>query len=253
MSHHHHHHHHHGHDCDHDRDRLRLEAVITSVGFDDLLDLTLTRNHPHLDTAIVVTTHDDRKTQAVAHKHGAICVQTDLFGKNGRVFNKGAAINAGMDRFQFHGWRMHLDADIALPDNFRRVIFNHTHLDPDCLYGADRINVVGKSNIQAATNGAPQYQHRCLVEAGSGGDIGARYVCSLRGYCPLGFFQMWNSRAQKDYPYSLGTAAHDDVMFAAQWSEQHRRHLPSVIVYQLCATEPTWGENWEGRKQPRLG
>src|SRR5580693_7111178 len=74
---------------------LRLEAVTVCVGFDDLLDLTLGLNHPHLDTLIVVTSHADRATQAVAKKHGAICVQTDLFGKNGRNFNKGAAINAG--------------------------------------------------------------------------------------------------------------------------------------------------------------
>ena len=57
---------------------LRLEAVTVCVGFDDLLDLTLPLNHPHLDTMIVVTSHDDRATQQVAKKHGAICVQTEL-------------------------------------------------------------------------------------------------------------------------------------------------------------------------------
>ena len=49
---------------------LRLEAVTACFGFDDLLDATLALNHPHLDTTIVVTSHDDRRTQAVAHKHG---------------------------------------------------------------------------------------------------------------------------------------------------------------------------------------
>src|SRR5580700_5612305 len=83
---------------------LRLEAVTVSVGFDDFLDVTLGLNHPHLDTQIVVTTHADRATQAVARKHGAICVLTDLFTKNGRNFNKGAAINAGFSRFQYYGW-----------------------------------------------------------------------------------------------------------------------------------------------------
>src|SRR5437899_1923841 len=108
---------------------LRLEVVTISVGFDDLLDITLTRNHAHFDTYIVVTTHADRRTQAVCRKHSATCVLSDLFFKNGRNFNKGAAINAGFDYFQYHGWRLHLDADIILPDNFRRLLFNHTSLD----------------------------------------------------------------------------------------------------------------------------
>src|ERR1700726_1301465 len=119
-----------------EREALRLEAVPICVGFDDFLDVTLSLNHCHLDTMIVVTSHDDRKTQLVARKHGAICVQTDLFKKNGRSFNKGAAVNAGFDHFQYHGWRLHLDADIVLPDNFRRLLFNHSHLDRDAIYGA---------------------------------------------------------------------------------------------------------------------
>src|SRR5207244_10492182 len=48
---------------------LRLEAVTVCVGFDDILDVTLALNHPHLDTMIVVTSHDDKRTHHVAHKH----------------------------------------------------------------------------------------------------------------------------------------------------------------------------------------
>src|SRR4051812_6235528 len=86
-------------------DDLRLEAVTVSIGFDDMLDVAIELNHPHVDTFIVVTSHDDVRTQAVAKKHGAICVQTDLAKKNGRNFNKGAAINAGLGHFQYFGWR----------------------------------------------------------------------------------------------------------------------------------------------------
>jgi hypothetical protein len=234
-----------------DCEDLRLECVTTCVGFDDLLDVTLTLNHAHVDTMIVVTSHDDRRTQAVAHKHGAVCVQTDLFRKNGRKFNKGAAINAGMDWFQYKGWRLHLDADMVLPDNFRRMLFNHTHLDKDTLYGADRVNVIGRSNIKKVLE-TPQHLHRALVEPPTTDPIGARFVCPLNGYLPLGFFQLWHARCQKDYPYSLGTAAHDDTMFAAQWPRSKRAHLPTVVCYQLCPAQPEWGMNWNGRTSPRL-
>ena len=230
---------------------LRLEAVTTCVGFDDFLDATLPLNFPHLDTMVVVTTHADRRTQAVAAKHGAFCVQSDLFFKNGRGFNKGAAINAGMDFFQYHGWRMHIDSDIVLPDNFRRLLFNHTHLDPNAVYGADRVDVVGADALTEIRRN-PQHSCRCLVSANSL-PLSPRYVDPLRGYCPLGFFQLWNARTQKCYPYSLGTAAHDDVMFAAQWPHTHRRHLPTAICYHLCSRPPRWSENWDGnRRQPRL-
>lgn len=222
------------------------------MGFDDLLDVTLNANHGHFDTMIVVTAQDDRLTQAVCQKYGATCVQTDLFRKNGRKFNKGAAINAGFGYFQWRGWRMHLDADIVLPDNFRRILFNHTNLDKNTIYGADRVNVIGKDALACALN-TPQHLHRVLLESSHPGPVGARFICPLNGYLPLGFFQLWNAKCQKDYPYSLGTAAHDDTMFSALWPATHRAHLPSVVCYQLCAREPKWGENWDGkRQQPRL-
>jgi len=237
----------------HSAESLRLEAVTACVGFDDLLDVTLGLNHPHLDTMIVVTSHEDRRTQQVAQKHGAICVQTDLFRKNGRRFNKGAALNAGMARWQYHGWRLHLDSDIALPDNFRRVLFNHTHLDENCIYGADRVDVIGLDELRTIRAHGPQHSHCAFIAPGGNRPLSPRYVDPLRGYVPIGFFQLWHAGSQKPYPWSLGSAAHDDVMFAEQWATAHRRHLPTVICYHLCAREPALGENWDGqRRQPRI-
>lgn len=234
------------------RDDLRLEAVTVSVGFDDFLDVTLGLNHPHFDTMIVVTSHGDRKTQAVARKHGAICVQTDLFSKNGRNFNKGAAINAGFGHFQYQGWRLHLDSDIVLPDNARRILFNHSHLDKECIYGCDRVNVVGLDALWKI-RGYPQHKHGCLVSVEHPVPVGARFVDTLHGYVPIGFFQLWHANNQHPYPYSLGSAAHDDVLFAAQWPHSQRRHLPGIICLHVCAASACWGENWDGRrKQPRL-
>jgi glycosyltransferase involved in cell wall biosynthesis len=239
-------------------DATRLEAITTCVGFDDLLDVTLGGNHPHLDTMIVVTSHSDQKTQQVCRKYGAICVQTDLFHKNQRGFNKGAAINAGFNRFQHHGWRLHLDADIILPDNFRRVLFNHSHLDRSCLYGADRVDVVGRGELKdlaAKVNQVPQHCWSVWIDpsTGHGRQIGHRYVDTLSGYVPPGFFQLWHASQQKDYPWSLGDATHDDIAFAMQWAGEHRRLLPTALCYHLCAAPPELGQNWDGkRRQPRL-
>lgn len=229
---------------------MRIEAVTTYVGFDDILDVTLARNHGQVDTFIVVTSHDDRKTQMVARKHSAICVESDLFTKNGRNFNKGAAINQGMSHFQYHGWRMHLDVDIVLADSFRRVLFNHTALDTQCIYGCDRIDVIGEQELQKI---ALQHRFRFLMYSSIRRPIGARFISSLYGYVPIGFFQMWHATQQRDYPYSLGNACHDDVLFAAQWPELNRRVLPSSVCYHLRPNHSgKWGENWNGRTQARL-
>lgn len=236
--------------CKYTAEALRLEAVTACVGFDDILDYTLEANHPHLDTMIVVTSHRDTRTQLVAKKHGAICVQTDLFTKNGRTTNIGAALNAGMARWQYNGWRMRLDADIALPDNFRRVLFNHTHLDRSTIYGADRVDVVGAEALHALRR-SPQAGWSFFVKPG--GVVSPRYVDTLRGYMPIGFFQLWHSSCEKPYPFSLGTAATDDVMFAEQWPRENRRLLPTVVCAHLCSRPPTLKENWEGRTSPRFG
>jgi hypothetical protein len=247
-------HDHYQHPHPHSCEDLRLEAVTVSVGFDDLLEVSLQMNLPHLDTMIVVTSHDDNKTHKLCKKYGAFCVQTDLFRKNKRQFNKGAAINIGFGYWQYHGWRMYLDSDIVLPDNFRRVIFNHTNLQKSKLYGADRINVVGKANIdKIRKNGiTPQFTNRCFVESGHAEKIGGRFVSMLHGYLPLGYFQLWNAKTQKAYPYSLGSCEHDDTLFSALWPENQRELLPSTLVYHLCPRAPKWSENWEGRKSPRL-
>ena len=115
--------------------------------------------------------------------------------------------------------------------------------------------MIGNEIAQLKGGIPPQHQHSCLVGAHTNPSrsIGDRFVDNLNGYCPIGYFQMWNALCQKPYPFSVGTAAHDDVMFAALWPRSHRQLLPGVIVHHLCAQAPKWGENWDGvRRQPRL-
>ncbi len=252
--------------CNHppSAEHCKLECVVVCMNFDDVLDYALALNHPHVDHMIVVTSHEDKRTQRVAAKHSATLVVTDLHQKNGRNFNKGAAINAGFGYFQYQGWRMHLDADIILADNFRRLLFNHTHINPAFIYGADRVDLVGLAALEEMIRARiqmPQHMHWSGVSSAHGGAVhqkqasssSARFVDKLHGYVPIGFFQLWHADYHKPYPYSLGTAAHDDVLFATQWKQEHRRLLPSAFVYHLVARPPYYGENWDGRRrQPRI-
>jgi glycosyltransferase involved in cell wall biosynthesis len=238
-------------------DWLRLEYVTTCVGFDDLLDLTLARNIGQFDTVIVVTSHEDHKTQSCVRKHGATLVLSDLFKKDGRTFNKGAAINDGFNYFRFYGWRCFLDSDILLPAGFRQRLYNHEELVQYCLYGVDRMDVNGKEAIQKLLEShgfERQHMHGCLLGA-TAGELSHRYTQQLSGPGVLGYFAMWNASCQKPYPYSLGTAQHDDIAWSNLWPRGQRRHITSSLVYHLHPGNytPIIGQNWDGnRRMPRL-
>jgi hypothetical protein len=229
---------------------IYLEGLTVSVNYADFLDETLSENLGHFDEFAVVTAADDRATQAVCHRHGVICVKTDVHREDPLDrFNKGLMINLGLAHLRNRGWLLHLDADIVLPDRLRFML-HKGRLQEDCLYGADRINVLGHAAWQKVKQSSAyqrQYHHRYLVSAGGAG-LGARLVHNEYGYCPLGCFQLWHSRHRdRRYHFSQGSAEHSDVLFALQWPAAKRVLLPGVFVYHLESEPARIGANWNGR------
>ena len=248
---------------------IYLEGLTVSVNYADFLDETLSENLGHFDEFAVVTARDDRATQAVCDRHGVICVKSDVY----RVdpldqFNKGLMINLGLAHLRNRGWLLHLDADIVLCDRLR-FILNKSRLDADCLYGADRVNVVGRGPWEAVKRSADyrrQYRHRYLVSPAQGapggapstlrqgaGRLGARLIHNEYGYCPIGYFQLWHSKhGARRYHFSQGSAEHSDVLFALQWPAASRILLPGVFVYHLESEPAKIGANWNGRVTKRF-
>jgi hypothetical protein len=233
-----------------------LEGVITCVNFSDYLDETLYFNLHHFDRLVVVTTHDDVKTQDVCAKHSIDCVCTDVFHEFGAKFCKGLAINLGLANLRCTGWVVHFDADIILPDNFRNAL-NGVGLQKDCIYGADRINVVGRSTFEKLKSDPHfrrQFQRRYLVLPAQNvnsqfNTLGARLFHKEFGYTPIGFFQLWYGPSGKKYPTVVNDSAeHTDVVHALQWPRCKRILLPNVIVYHLESEQSKMGQNWRGRK-----
>jgi hypothetical protein len=227
-----------------------LEGLAVSVGYGDFLETTLQHNLDHFDNFVVVTSYDDRRTQAVCARHGVTCVQTDHHRDDGAAFNKGLLINLGLAHLRHRGWIMHLDADIALPDRARWVL-SKSRLDADCIYGADRLEVVGRrtwERLQDDPCFRRQYRYKYLV-GGPTLPLGARLLHNEYGYCPIGYFQLWNARhAQRRYHDSQGSAEHSDVLFALQWPARQRLLLPGMLVYHLQSEAAPMGANWQGRK-----
>ncbi len=155
--------------------------------------------------------------------------------------------------YDFSPWRAQLDADIILPDNFRRMLFNNSHLERSCLYGADRMDVIGREEMKAVFDYRhPQHTEGVFLHPKHPRALSPRYVDKLHGYVPLGYFGLWHASTQKPYPYSLGDASHDDIAFGILWPESCRRLLPSALLYHLCSEPPKLGQNWEKRTSKRL-
>lgn len=262
--HHHHHHDHHEHHHDHHHKPEphnhhrhgigRLEAITVCVDYADFLEVTLQHNLHHFDEFVVVTSHEDKATQAVCERHGVICVVTDSITERGDGFNKGNAINIGLAHLRHTGWLIHLDADVVLPDRFRSML-DKSRLNEDAIYGADRINIRSREQYEKliGTNEFKrQFHHKYLVNVPESFPIGARLLHNEYGYCPIGYFQLWHASQKKRYPYNQGSAEHTDVLFSLQWRVEKRLLLPNVIVYHLESERARMGKNWNGRQTKKF-
>lgn len=231
---------------------MKLEGVIVCSSYSDFLAETLPQNMHYFDRLVIVTSPHDRATQALCERLSVPCVVTDVMFERGHHFNKGMAINMGLGHLNADGWVLHLDADIVLPHNFRRLL-DHARLERENIYGADRLNIYGWDAWQKHKHSHHNsHAYRYLVNAPKH-ELGARLLHEEFGYTPIGYFQLWHG--SKRYPIHQGNAEHTDVLFALQWARKHRVLLPEVFVYHLDSnTSPgQMGENWNGRKSPPFG
>lgn len=240
----------------------KVEAIIVCKDYSDFLAETLPENLSQLDDIIVVTHKDDKATQAVCNKNSVHFITTDSFEEYGHVFNKGAAINLGLDQLRAEDWVLHLDADIVLCKDFRRML-RQAQLKKDAIYGADRINVYGYDAWhRLKPKLGRHYQDRWFVDPGFAHDpegpdgtrFGTRVIHKEYGWVPIGFFQLWHSSAGHRYNVKRGAASGTDVLFPAQWPRDKRVLLPDVLVYHLDSElTHKMGTNWKGRKSQPFG
>lgn len=98
----------------------RVKALVVSVDYGDLLAVTLPHNAATLDEVVVVTAaHDTETIRVVESVPKARLFVTDLFYKGGARFNKGLAVEAGLDALGRDGWMLIHDADVLFPRDWR--------------------------------------------------------------------------------------------------------------------------------------
>lgn len=209
-----------------------MRAITVCVDFSDVLALTLCRNAPHFDQVVVVSAPDDRETAAVvASVPNAELFTTDAFYRDGAVFNKGAAMELGLDHLGRHRdeWLCIFDADTLMPGNL-----------------LDRIAGLPPGNIYSP-------RRRLLADPSQWHEgISWRSLPTARDEECAGYFQLFHSRdpVLRETPW-YGTdwrhAGGCDSDLAARWSMRRRIRLKWHVLHFGVD-----GQNWCGRVMKRV-
>jgi len=227
--------------------------VIVCRDYSDFLGYTLPHNKQLFDKLVVVTSKEDKKTQKLCefyHVHCVICPELSLPG-----MWKGDAIEAGLRRLDCDGWVLHLDGDIWLPPQTRRLL-ERANLDPSMVYGADRFNVHGVNEWLKFLR-EPLLQHECeaYIHLGNNDfEVATRVMAHDTGWIPIGFFQLWNPEVSKiwHYPRAHSDAGRTDMLFSKQWPRSKRGFIPEIVCYHLESERAGMAANWQGRVTPEF-
>lgn len=246
---------------------MRIEAitVCTSLkpgapSYDDFLEVAARHNRGHFDRWIVVTAPWDGATRELARRWNMELLLTEEAHQDGQ-FRKGLMIQRAQRLLSADAWRLHLDADIVLPTTFRTAL-SVANLDPECIYGVDRVCVKSWQQWQDLLNSgylSHQWDYHCRVTFPRGVEVGARWASSQQGFAPIGFMQLWHAKADeavsfqmRSYPSDHGEASRSDTQMSLQWDRRKRVLLPEVIAVHLESEDAPMGSNWTGRKTKRF-
>ena len=246
--------------------RDRIEAVTVSVGYGDFLAETAQTNVHIFDKWLIVTSPDDEETREVCRRFSLpVLLTEDGRGHCGNPadFCKGRMIERGLQHLAADGWRVQLDADIALPSRTRHLICG-AELQQNKIYGIDRVMVRSFKMWQELlhsgwlTSNCHDYHNRLRWPKGV--EVGSRWVNMEVGYVPIGFFQMWHSTQDlwrgiriRPYPTIHNDACRTDVQFGLLWDRPSRELLPEVVGVHIEPEPSPLGANWKGRRTPRFG
>ena len=236
-----------------------LKAVVVCSKYDDFLRYTLPENKFLFNEIVVVTDHEDKATKRVCEFYHVKAIPTDALNTRKGQFCKGAGIQEGLEALGIkhakeNEWFLHLDADMWLPPQTRRLL-EEAKLDKHFLYGCDRFIVKGQQAWhEFREKEILHLQHEDYTWVHTDAFPTGTRVCAYGGYVPLGFFQLWNPAVSgvKDYPTEHTTAARSDILFATQWTRAERHSIPEIIGYHLESNDSDKAVNWSGRKSARF-
>jgi len=239
-----------------------IEGVIVCVGMDDYLAWSLPLNAHIFDKLVVVTSEGDWHTQNLCKFYNIECVVSNIFNNN--EFPKGVAINLGLDRLSRKGLLIHQDVDIICPKRTREML-TIAKLQPDTIYGANRMNCIGFENwIKFMSKPSLIHEKEIYVHQGAfpmGAIVSKTYTKDVEfefepGFCPIGFFQAWfDNGTKKIYPTEHKDCSRADMQFSlVNYPKRVNRQLiPELVLIHLMTEDAKiQGINWKGRKTKRF-
>lgn len=239
-----------------------IEAITICVEYDDFLSETIPYNMPLFDRWIIVTSPRDKATRNLCKKYGLECLLTGD-GQVMNEFRKGRMIERGLQHLTANGWRVHIDADMALPRHFRNAI-NSAELSENAIYGVDRLMCKSWQLWQRVKSSGyldgGQHANSHMIHFPDWLPMGARWSSHATGYVPIGAFQLWHSSEDlwsgirtKPYPQFHNNACRTDIQQGLKWDRPNRQLLPEVVAVHLESEPCKTGTNWSGRKTKRFG
>lgn len=210
-----------------------INGITVSVGYGDILAVTLPRNAKHFEHVIVVTDSKDKETRDVIAKvPNAVPYITDSFYLDGATFNKGRALEEGLQCIDCeglgHGWILVHDADILMPD-----VMPLESCVPGNLYNPPR------RMLYDPTQWREDLDWKTLDLAGDVNEF-------------PGYFQLFHTsdpvlRSRPWYAVDWKHAGGCDSAFQKKWSAD-KKFRPDFEVLHLGED----GKNWCGRATKRM-
>ncbi len=239
-----------------------IEAVTVCIGYDDFLSQIVPFNRPIFSRWVIVTSASDSRTREVCRRFNLDVVLSEDHRRGADEFAKGRLVERGLQHLRSEGWRVHIDADVALPSQTRHLL-DAAHLDHSCIHGVDRVMVKtwhDWQRLKASGYLADQHDYHHRIRWPEGFHIGARWASISQGWVPIGFFQLWHSSQDewngtriKTYPRAHGNACRSDVQHGLQWDRRKRILIPEIVAVHLESEPCKTGTNWAGRKTKRFG
>lgn len=200
----------------------KIDVIIVSVDYNDILPITL-QTIPKEFNVTVVTSPDDVECQKLCKQYGIKYIVSERIYENGASFNKGKAINDGINSISHPDWILLLDADIYLQPDFLDVIVE-TELRQQELYICKRLIISDYSTLLRWKNGE---------------NVGT--IERAKGY---GYFHLFNIRKfgkKNIFPENHLDASFSDLEFRDLFSI--KTEIDTFVVH-LGHTN----QNWTGRK-----
>lgn len=207
--------------------KKKIDVIITSVDYNDFLILSLENNTKYFENITVVTSNDDIICQNLCKSYGVKCITTDVFYEDGFKFNKGKAINIGIESIVNPEFILLLDADIIVTNKF-----DLSNLEPDTLYTSDRWICYNHFQYEKWKKGETPVNNLPKYERDNG----------------YGFFQLFNFNNSLDvkwYPTELENSSHPDLKFSSYFP---KKQTIGVDIIHLGYVK----KNWNGRKSEKF-